>query len=71
MPWVISEEDVRKHFEDVGKILNVRIIRDPKTLIGKGFGYVQFSTKDEMKKAIAEKNKSKFRVNYLFNISYY
>ena len=55
LPWVVNEEDLRKHFEDSGKILNVRVIRDPRTFIGKGFAYVMFSTKDEMKKAILDK----------------
>ena len=61
MPWVVQEEDLRKHFESCGTILNVRIIRDPSTFIGKGFGYIQFSTKVEMKNAVAEKHNSKFK----------
>lgn len=40
LPWVINEEDVRKHFEDAGNILNIRIIRDKDTQIGKGIGYI-------------------------------
>lgn len=61
MPWVVQEEDLRKHFDPCGTILNVRIIRDPDTFIGKGFGYIMFSTKEEMKKAVADKNKSRFK----------
>jgi len=37
---VVQEEDLRKHFEVCGTILNVRIIRDGETFIGKGFGYI-------------------------------
>lgn len=62
LPWVISEEDVREHFEDCGKILNVRIIRDKVNFIGKGIGYIQFSSKEEMRKAVDTKNKTMFRV---------
>ncbi|KAH3844413.1 hypothetical protein DPMN_086671 [Dreissena polymorpha] len=36
------QETVRKHFEDCGDIRNVRLIRDKKTCLGKGFGYVNF-----------------------------
>ena len=53
---------VLPNFEDAGEILNVRIIRDPTTFVGKGFGYIMFATKDEMKKAIETKNKSRFKV---------
>ena len=31
LPWVTTEEEVRAHFAKCGTILNVRIIRDPKT----------------------------------------
>jgi len=58
---VTNEEDLRKHFEKIGPINNVRIIRDPKTLIGKGFGYVMFENKDDMKKAIADFNGTPFK----------
>jgi len=33
---------VWKHFEDCGTIDGVRLIRDKKTCLGKGFGYVTF-----------------------------
>jgi len=42
IPFEIEEEDLRNHFSDCGQIDNVRIIRDKKTNIGKGFGYVTF-----------------------------
>ncbi len=44
LPYVINEEDLRAHFEDCGKILNVRVIRDKDTFIGKGIAYIQFSS---------------------------
>ena len=56
LPWVVSEEEVRKHFSDCGTIQNVRLIRDKDTLLGKGIGYIKFSSKEEMRKAIEEKN---------------
>ncbi|XP_052777851.1 RNA-binding motif protein, X-linked 2-like [Mya arenaria] len=46
LPFDVEEEAVRNHFEDCGKITNVRLIRDKKTCIGKGFGYVTFEDKD-------------------------
>jgi nucleolar protein 12 len=61
LPWVINEEDLRTHFAEAGKILNVRIIRDKDTFIGKGIAYIQFSSPDEMKKALESKNGSTFK----------
>jgi nucleolar protein 12 len=42
----INDEEVYEHFQSCGPIEYVRIIRDNKTGIGKGFGYVQFKTSD-------------------------
>ncbi|RKP12533.1 hypothetical protein BJ684DRAFT_16986 [Piptocephalis cylindrospora] len=39
----VEEEAVWKHFEGCGQIVNVRVIRDKQTNLGKGFGYVLFS----------------------------
>ncbi len=61
LPWVINEEELRAHFEDCGKILNVRVIRDKDTFIGKGIAYIQFSAAAEMKKAQDTKNSTLFK----------
>ncbi|TGZ80927.1 RNA-binding domain-containing protein [Ascodesmis nigricans] len=37
-----QEESLWKHFLSCGKVESVRIVRDPKTNMGKGFAYVQF-----------------------------
>ena len=39
----IEEEAVRGHFADCGTIDNVRIVRDAKTSLGKGFCYISFN----------------------------
>ena len=61
LPYVVSEEDVRYQFQDIGKIENIRLVRDPKTFLGKGIGYICYSTKEEMQKALIEKKGMKFR----------
>lgn len=43
---------MREAFEDCGEILNVRIVRDRKTGIGKGFGYVLFNDKSSVELAL-------------------
>ena len=52
MPFNTTEEEVREHFAPLGKLSNVRIVRDNKTFLGKGIGYVQFEEKIAMRKAI-------------------
>nr|XP_033324360.1 RNA-binding protein 34-like [Megalopta genalis] len=48
----IEENAVRKHFKGCGEIESIRIIKDNKTGIGKGFGYVNFKTEDAVSLAL-------------------
>ena len=63
----ISDEAVYEHFLPCGPIDYVRIIRDNKTGIGKGFGYVQFKTSDTVALGLkldgSTVNERKIRVN--------
>ncbi|KAJ2804209.1 Nucleolar protein 12 [Coemansia guatemalensis] len=43
LDFAAEEEALWKHFNNCGTVENVRIIRDPKTNLGKGFAYVQFT----------------------------
>lgn len=45
LPYDAQEDEVRRHFQGCGEVSGVRLIRDRKLNIGKGFGYVLFSTK--------------------------
>lgn len=47
-----NEESLWKHFSQIGKIEYVRIIRDSKTNMGKGFAYVQFMDSSDVNKAL-------------------
>lgn len=42
IPFNADEEKLRKHFEDAGKVESVRLIRDSRTQLNKGFGFVSF-----------------------------
>ncbi|KAJ1660719.1 Nucleolar protein 12 [Dispira simplex] len=42
IPFAIEEEKLWLHFETCGTVTNVRVVRDAKTGLGKGFGYVEF-----------------------------
>ena len=61
LPFVVSEEEVRSHFSKFGTILNVRLVREPKTFLGKGIGFVMFSNEKELRAAITGAVKFKGR----------
>lgn len=52
MDFEESEESLWRHFSTCGKVENVRIVRDTKTNMGKGFGYVQFKDSLSVTKAL-------------------
>ncbi|KAG0745801.1 hypothetical protein G6F57_008581 [Rhizopus arrhizus] len=66
LPFDAEEEELWEHFKECGQIEFVRIIRDAKTNVGKGFGYVQFKERDDVDAALANekkfRNKTKIRV---------
>ena len=47
-----SDETIYNFFEQCGEISYVRLIRDSKTNIGKGFGYVQFKERSSVDLAL-------------------
>ncbi|CAG0883639.1 unnamed protein product [Cyprideis torosa] len=61
LPFKAEEEELRTLFEGYGQIRDVRIIRDAKTGIGKGFGYVNFGTAESAQKVF--KNGEEFQLH--------
>ncbi|XP_050357474.1 uncharacterized protein LOC126778119 [Nymphalis io] len=53
IPFALEDETLRAKFEKCGDIESVRIIRDKKTNAGKGFGYINFASKDGVELALA------------------
>ncbi|EDO15810.1 hypothetical protein Kpol_1040p23 [Vanderwaltozyma polyspora DSM 70294] len=52
MDFEQDEETLWSHFESCGEIEYVRIIRDSKTNLGKGFAYIQFKDLQSVNKAL-------------------
>ncbi|KAF2270399.1 hypothetical protein CC78DRAFT_611299 [Lojkania enalia] len=47
-----AEEGLWVHFSKAGKVESVRVVRDPKTRVGKGFAYVQFENGNGVEAAL-------------------
>jgi polyadenylate-binding protein len=52
----IDDERLRQEFSPYGTITSAKVMRDEKTNISKGFGFVCFSSPDEATKAVSEMN---------------
>ncbi|KAA8493982.1 RNA-binding protein 34 [Porphyridium purpureum] len=60
LAWNASEDDLRACFTPVGSpVVNVRIIRDERTGMGKGFGYVAFEDEFAVSEALLLNNTAK------------
>ena len=57
LPFTADEEKLRSCFSDCGDVESVRIIRDAKTGIGKGFGFITFSDKSGVMFAVKQNRK--------------
>ncbi|NWI56008.1 RBM34 protein, partial [Calyptomena viridis] len=56
LPYDIPNDAVREHFHVCGDVVGVRIVRDRKTGLGKGFGYVLFENTDAVHLALKLNN---------------
>ncbi|NXU81954.1 RBM34 protein, partial [Oreotrochilus melanogaster] len=52
LSYDISDDAVREHFSVCGEVVAVRVVRDKKTGLGKGFGYVLFENTDAVHLAL-------------------
>ncbi|KNA12001.1 hypothetical protein SOVF_129830 isoform A [Spinacia oleracea] len=50
----VVDDDVKKTFEKVGDVVEVRLLKDPSTNKNRGFAFVRFATKDQAKRALTE-----------------
>lgn len=52
LPYSTTEDALRDHFAQAGNVESAVIINDKMTGRSKGFGFVEYSTEDEAKKAM-------------------
>src|ERR1700683_4966162 len=56
LPYEVDEAKLRELFAPYGKVVGAKVINDRDTGRSKGFGFVEMSTDDEAKAAIAALN---------------
>ena len=56
LPFDTKDEHLNKLFSPCGLIKYVRIIRDPKTHLGKGIAYVCFTDKESLQNSLLLNN---------------
>lgn len=56
LPYSMTGDSLKAVFEKVGKVVDSNIVMDKMTGRSRGFGFVEMSSDDEAKKAIADLN---------------
>lgn len=56
IPYTASDDDLKKIFEEAGKVESANIITDKFSQKSKGFGFVEMASDEEADKAIKELN---------------
>lgn len=52
LSWNTSEDDLKEHFEKIGKVKSAKIITDKATNKSKGFGFVEMESAEDANAAI-------------------
>ena len=53
IPFVASEDDLKKFFSEVGEVQSVKIVTDSYSGRPRGFGFVEMVSQEDAKKAIS------------------
>ncbi|MDO8488335.1 MAG: RNA-binding protein [bacterium] len=56
LAWGTTDDSLKQLFSQAGTVVSANVIKDRFTGKSKGFGFVEMSSDDEAKKAIAELN---------------
>ena len=56
LSWNVDDNQLRQFFETVGTVVSAQVIINRDTNRSKGFGFVEMSSDEEVKKAVAELN---------------
>lgn len=54
LAWATTDDSLKQFFEQAGTVVSANVITDRETGRSRGFGFVEMSSDEEAKKAIAE-----------------
>lgn len=54
LSYNVTDEDLQDYFSDYGEVSSARVIKDKFTGKSRGFGFVEMSSDEDARKAIAE-----------------
>jgi cold-inducible RNA-binding protein len=54
LAWTATDADLEEFFAQVGQVVSAKVIVDRETNRSKGFGFVEMSTDEEAKAAVAQ-----------------
>ncbi len=58
LAWGTTDDSLKAHFETIAEVLSARVVTDRETGRSRGFGFVEFDSEDDAKKAIDKLNDS-------------
>lgn len=61
LPYTVGEDDLRSHFGSFGEIVNLKLISDKFTGQSKGFGFIEYASKEEAEAAVEACNGQDFQ----------
>jgi RNA recognition motif-containing protein len=61
LDYSVTQDELREHFSQAGEVVDAVVITDRGSGRSKGFGFVEFATEEEAKKAIETFNEQDFK----------
>lgn len=76
LSWSVTSESLTQAFQEYGNVVGARVIYNGETGRSRGYGFVSYSTKPEMEKALEALNEVvrdflSSPVSFCFTLSYY